>query len=75
MKALVRRLEPFVRLGGWIYVIAAALVTAVTWVVTIQLAVGANASSVRELREQIRPIDRIRQDVRWIKKRLGGPDD
>jgi len=66
--------EPLAKLGGWIYVILGALFAAATWVATIQFAVAANSSDIRDLKRDVRPIEVIREDVRWIKKRLGGPD-
>lgn len=62
------------KLGGWIYVLLGALVGAAMWVTTIQISVASNASAIEGLREQVKPMEAIRQDVRWIKKRLGGPD-
>ena len=75
IKDCVKKWEPLAKLGGWIYVIAGALTAAVAWVTTVQLAVATNSSDIRDLQEKVKPIDVIRQDVRWIKKRLGGPDN
>ena len=75
LKDFVNKWEPLAKLGGWLYAIVAALIGAAAWVTTTQLAVAANSSAIHELREQVKPIDVIRQDVRWIKKRLGGPSD
>ncbi|HVT12829.1 MAG TPA: hypothetical protein VHE55_11225 [Fimbriimonadaceae bacterium] len=74
IKDLVSRWEPVAKLGGWLYVLLGGLVGAAMWVTTIQLSVAANTASIESLREQVKPIEAIRQDVRWIKKRLGGPD-
>lgn len=74
LKDLVKTWEPLARLGGWLYVILGLVVSAAAWVTTIQLAVAANSAAVRELKEQVRPIEVIREDVRWIKRRLGGPE-
>ena len=75
LKDFVGRWEPLAKLGGWLYVIVGLLAGVACWAASIQIAVAANTASIREIKEQIRPIDVIRQDVRWIKKRLGGPDD
>ena len=70
----VKRWEPLAKLGGWIYFILGVVAAAATWVATIQLSVAANTADIRDLKRDVRPIDAIREDVRWIKKRLGGPD-
>jgi len=70
----IKAWEPLAKLGGWIYFILGAVAAAATWVATIQLSVAANTADIRDLKRDVRPIDAIREDVRWIKKRLGGPD-
>jgi hypothetical protein len=75
LKELVKDWEPAAKVGGWLYLIGGIVVGAAAWVTTLQLAVASNSSAIKDLREQVRPIDLIRQDVRWIKKRLGGPDN
>lgn len=74
LKNFVSKMEPAMKLGGWLYWILGLVVGAAVWLAGLQIAVAANAAAVKELKEQVRPIDVIRQDVRWIKKRLGGPD-
>jgi len=74
LNSFVRRWEPLAKLGGWIYVVLGALAAAATWVATIQISVAANTSDIRDLRDEVKPIEVIREDVKWIKKRLGGPD-
>ena len=75
IKDLVNRWEPLAKLGGWLYVILGGILATATWVTTTQLSVAANTTDIHDLQQQVRPIDTIRQDVRWIKKRLGGPDN
>ena len=75
IKDLVTRWEPIAKLGGWIYVILGGIAAAATWVASTQLSIAANTSDIHDLQQQVRPIESIRQDVRWIKKRLGGPDN
>jgi|GEM_PF-5874184 len=74
LNSFVKRLDPLAMLGGWIYVILGALAAAATWVATIQLSVAANTTDIRDLKNDVKPIEVIREDVKWIKKRLGGPD-
>jgi len=75
LKQFVTQCEPLAKLGGWLYIILGALVSAVVWITSIQLAVASHTGSIHELKDQVQPIQAIRQDVRWIKKRLGGPDE
>ena len=44
-----------------------AFIAAVVWLTSLQSAVAQNT-------KRIEGIEEIRQDVKWIKKRLGGPD-
>lgn len=75
IRQMVKDCEPLAKLGGWLYLLLGLLVSAVVWVTTIQLSVAESSSSINDLRRDIKPLDAIRQDVRWIKKRLGGPDN
>jgi hypothetical protein len=75
LKQLSTKLEPVFKMGGWLYWCVGLIAAAAAWVTTTQLAVASNSEAVKDLRQQIRPIEQIRQDVRWIKKRLGGPDN
>jgi len=75
LNEFVNQWEPLAKLGGWLYAIVAAIVAVVAWVTAVQIAVAANSADIHDLKSQVRPIEAIRQDVRWIKKRLGGPDN
>lgn len=73
LKQLSSKLEPLFKIGGWLYWTVGLVAAAAAWATTIQLTVASNSEAVKDLRQQVQPIQEIRQDVRWIKNRLGGP--